>query len=152
MLLVHTFSVLSLQLKKLRRLNESAIDLSNASPAYGHKKVRRSTRYSNQQGSKSRPTSYWVQLLENNRNVSASRQCLLVRITALFQNLRYKLQGKLCHVVPMHQNPEKSNSKTFSGVSEGYTITSYARLYKQWHRPISKRFRTRILLVRRTYL
>ena len=152
MLLVHAFSVLSLQLNKLRGHNESAIDLSNASPACGHKKVRRSTRYSNQQGSKPRPTCYWVQLLENIRNVSASRRCLLVRITASFQNLRYKLQKKLSHVVPIHQNPEKSNSKTFSGVSEGYTITSYARLYKQWHRPMSKRFRTRILLVRRTYL
>ena len=60
LLLIHTFSVLSLQLKKLRRRNKSAIDLSNANPACGHKEVRRSTghimvttRYSNQQGSKS---------------------------------------------------------------------------------------------------
>ena len=60
-LLIHTFSVLSLQLKKLRRHNKSAIDLSNANPACGHKNVRRSTghimvttRYSDQQGSKSR--------------------------------------------------------------------------------------------------
>ena len=61
LLLIHTFSVLSLQLKKLRWHNKSAIDLSNASPACGHKEVRRSTghimattRYSDQQGSKSR--------------------------------------------------------------------------------------------------
>ena len=61
LLLIHTFSVLSLQLKKLRRHNKSAIDLSNANPACGHKEVRRSTghimvttRYSDQQGSKSR--------------------------------------------------------------------------------------------------
>ena len=60
-LLIHTFSVLSLQLKKLRWHNKSAIDLSNANPACGHKEVRRSTghimvttRYSDQQGSKSR--------------------------------------------------------------------------------------------------
>ena len=60
-LLIHTFSVLSLQLKKLRQHNKSAIDLSNANPACRHKKVRRSTghimvttRYSDQQGSKSR--------------------------------------------------------------------------------------------------
>ena len=59
-LLIHTFSVLSLRLKKLRRRNKSAIDLSNANPACGHKKVRRSTGhimvttcYSDQQGSKS---------------------------------------------------------------------------------------------------
>ena len=61
LLLIHTFSVLYLQLKKLRRHNKSAIDLSNANPACGHKEVPRSTghimattRYSNQQGSKSR--------------------------------------------------------------------------------------------------
>ena len=61
LLLIHTFSVLSLQLKKLRRHNKSAKDLSNANPACGHKQVRRSTghimmttRYSDQQGSKSR--------------------------------------------------------------------------------------------------
>ena len=62
LLLVHTFSVvLSLQLKKLRRRNESAIDLSNVNPARSHKEVRRSTgqimvttRYSDQHGSKSR--------------------------------------------------------------------------------------------------
>ena len=56
--LIHTFSVLSLQLKKLRLHNKSAIDLSNAIPACGHKEVPRSTghimvttRYSGQQGS-----------------------------------------------------------------------------------------------------
>ena len=63
LLLIHIFSVLlSLQLKKLRRHNKSALDLSNANnPACGHKEVRRSTghimvttRYSDQQGSKSR--------------------------------------------------------------------------------------------------
>ena len=61
LLLIHTFSVLSLQLKKLRRHNKSALDLSNANPACGHKELRRSTghimvttRYSDQQGSKSR--------------------------------------------------------------------------------------------------
>ena len=61
LLLIHTFSVLSLQLKKLRWHNKSALDLSNANPACGHKEVRRSTghimvttRYSDQQGSKSR--------------------------------------------------------------------------------------------------
>ena len=43
LLLIHTFSVLSLQLKKLRRHNKSAIDLSNANPACDHKEVRRST-------------------------------------------------------------------------------------------------------------
>ena len=60
-MLIHTFSVLSLQLKKSWRHNKSAIDLSNASPACGHKEVQRSTghimvttRYSDQQGSKSR--------------------------------------------------------------------------------------------------
>ena len=61
LLMIHTISALSLQLKKLRCHNKSAIDLSNANPACGHKEVRRSTghimvttRYSDQQGSKSR--------------------------------------------------------------------------------------------------
>ena len=43
LLLIHTFSVLSLQLKKLRLHKKSVIDLSNANPARGHKDVRRST-------------------------------------------------------------------------------------------------------------
>ena len=61
LLLIHIFSILSLQLKKIRWHNKSAIDLSNANPACGLKGVRRSTghimvttRYSDQQGSKSR--------------------------------------------------------------------------------------------------
>ena len=61
LLLLHIFSVLSLQLNKLRRHKESATDLSNDSPARGHKEVRKSTghimvttRYSNQHGSESR--------------------------------------------------------------------------------------------------
>ena len=43
MLLIHIFRVLSLQLKKLRWHNQSAIDLSNANPLRGHKEVPRST-------------------------------------------------------------------------------------------------------------
>ena len=61
LLIIHTFGVLSLQLKKLRRHNKSAIDLSNANSACGHEEVPRSTghimgttRYSDQQESKSR--------------------------------------------------------------------------------------------------
>ena len=61
LVLIHAFSVLPLQLKKLRWHNESAIDLSNANPACGHKEVPRSTghimvaaRYSDQPRSKSR--------------------------------------------------------------------------------------------------
>ena len=61
-MLIHTFSVLSLQLNKIRQRNKSAIDLSHANPACGHEEVGRSTghlimvttRYSDQQGSKSR--------------------------------------------------------------------------------------------------
>ena len=43
LLLIHTFSILSLQLKKLQWHNESAINLSNANPARSHIEVRRST-------------------------------------------------------------------------------------------------------------
>ena len=61
LLLIHTSSVSSLQLKNLRRHNKSAIDLSNTNSACGHKEVRRSTghivvttRYSDHKGPKSR--------------------------------------------------------------------------------------------------
>ena len=40
---IHTFSVLALQVKKLRVHNESAMDLLNINPARGHKEVRRLT-------------------------------------------------------------------------------------------------------------
>ena len=79
--LIQTFSVLSLQLKKLWRHNKSAIDLSNANPACGHKEIRRSTvhnmvttRYSDQQGSKSRQNPCRVQPTEKIGNSSASRR------------------------------------------------------------------------------
>ena len=71
---MHTFSVLSLQLKKLRGHNKSAIDLSNVNPSCGHKEVRRSTghimvttRYSDQQlcGSSSNGTDQYQNGLSN---------------------------------------------------------------------------------------
>ena len=45
--LIHTFSILSLKLKKLRRHNKSAIDLSNANYGRGHQELRRSTGHIN---------------------------------------------------------------------------------------------------------
>ena len=45
--LIHTFSVLYLQLKKLRRYNKSVINLSNANPDRGHQELRRSTGHIN---------------------------------------------------------------------------------------------------------
>ena len=88
LLIIHTFSVLSLQLKKLRGYNDSAIDLLNDNPSRGHKEVRRSpghimvtARYSNQQGRKSRQNPCQVQPTENIGNLSASRQCFWVRTT-----------------------------------------------------------------------
>ena len=67
LLLIHTFSVVSLQLKNLRCHNKSAIDLSNTNPACGYKEVRRSAghimvtnHYSDQQGSKSRQKVMWL--------------------------------------------------------------------------------------------
>ena len=75
-LLIHTFSILSLQLKKLRLHNESVIDLSNANPTRGHKEVRKSTshirvttRYSDQQGSKSPQNPCQVQSPDNIGNL-----------------------------------------------------------------------------------
>ena len=79
LIMIHTFSELSLQLKKLRR-HKSVIDLLNANPARGHKEVPRSmghimmtARYPNQQGSKSRQNPCQVQPTENIGNLSASR-------------------------------------------------------------------------------
>ena len=90
LLLIHTFSVLSLQLKKQRQHNKSVIDrpIEKANPARGLEEVRRSTgyimvttRYSNQQGSKSRQHLCQVQPTENIGNLSASRRCLWIRTT-----------------------------------------------------------------------
>ena len=54
--LIHTFSILSLQLKKLRWHNKSAIDLSNANPGRGHQELRQSTRHINCEGLLLKPT------------------------------------------------------------------------------------------------
>ena len=48
--------ILSLQLKKLRRHNKSAIDLSNANPGRGHQQVRHSTRHINGENPLLNPT------------------------------------------------------------------------------------------------
>ena len=82
---IHTFSVLHLQLKKLRCHYQSAKDLSNANPARGHSEARRSAgyimvtaRYSNQQGSKSRQNpACQVQPTENIGNLSADTKSFL---------------------------------------------------------------------------
>ena len=64
------------------------MSLSNTNLARGHKEVRRSTghimvttRYSNQQGSKSRQNPCQVQPPENIGNLSVSRRCLWVKTT-----------------------------------------------------------------------
>ena len=54
--LIHTFSILSLQLKKLRRHNKSAIDLSNANPSRGHQELRQSTGHRNGESPLLKPT------------------------------------------------------------------------------------------------
>ena len=127
-------------------------------PLYsGHKEVRRSmghimvtTHYSNQQGSKSRQNLCEVQPTENIENLSAPRRCLWVRATVqflpsrvlpIFQNLKYKLQIGLSDVLPIQQSHQKGYKKLFSSsrtVARRQVI--YATLYKQWHRPMSKRF------------
>ena len=108
-----------MQLKKQRRHNESAIDLSNANPARGHKEVRRSTgrivvttRYSNQQGSKSRLNSCQVQPTESMGNLSASRRCLWVRTTvSLSINTSYR---KDCLICCPSNKEVKRDSRSFS--------------------------------------
>ena len=54
--LPHTFTILSLQLKKLRRHNKSAVDLSNANPGRGHQELRQSTRHINGESPLLNPT------------------------------------------------------------------------------------------------
>ena len=54
--LIHTFSILSMQVKKLRRHNKSAIDLSNANPGRGHQKLRQSTGHINGESPLLNPT------------------------------------------------------------------------------------------------
>ena len=95
LLLIHTFSVLSLQLKKL--------GLSNADPARGHKEVRRSTghimgtaRYSNQHRD---PNSDKILARSNQPRTSKNYrrqhevfgyelQFLLSGVLSVFQNLK----------------------------------------------------------------
>ena len=94
LLLIHTFSVLSLRLKKLRRHNKSAIDLSNANPACGHKEVRRSTghiivttRYSDQQGSKSRQKVMRLYKQSTPTNIKTVHQTSLLHIESNLDRL-----------------------------------------------------------------
>ena len=54
--LIHTFSILSLQLKKLRCHNKSAIDLSNANPGRDHQALRQSTGHINSASPLHKPT------------------------------------------------------------------------------------------------
>ena len=53
--LIHTFSILSLQLKELRR-QKSAIDLSNANPGRDHQELRQSTGHINGESPLLNPT------------------------------------------------------------------------------------------------
>ena len=53
---IHTFSILLLQLKKLRSHNKSAIDLSNANPCRGHQELRQSTGHINCESPLLKPT------------------------------------------------------------------------------------------------
>ena len=54
---IHTFSILLLQLKKLRSHNKSAIDLSNANPCRGHQELRQSTGHINCESPLLKPTA-----------------------------------------------------------------------------------------------
>ena len=115
-----------------------------------HQEARRSTghimvptRYSDQQGSKSRQSPGHVQPPENIGTLSALRQRLRVQSAApVVQNLNYKLQRGLHDVLPAHIPKSSKYFKKLSPLCEGYTKTSCATLfYKQWHhRPMPKRF------------
>ena len=107
-----------------------------------HTYIMVTTRYSNQQGSKSLQNPCQIQPTENIGNISASRICLWVRATVstavsgvlpAFQNLSYRL---MC----CQSNKVIKSDEDKIYLSESYTKTSYAALYKQWHRQMTKRF------------
>ena len=124
--------------------------------ARGHKEVRRSTahimvtaRYSNKQGSKSRQNPYQAQPTENIGNISEPRLCLEYELQfqvlyleccqyLVFQNLNYyyKLQRRLMMMCCPTNKVIKSDTTRRVCTKK----TSYATFYKQWHRPMSKRF------------
>ena len=103
----------------------------DANPARGYKKVPRSTGHimvtapatQTNGRSKSRQKTCQVQPTENIRNCSASRRCLrgllnysfyccsLSGVLLVFQNLNYKLQRILSHVLPI----QRSNQITSNG-------------------------------------
>ena len=120
MLLIYTYNVLSLELKKPLRHNKSAIDQSDVNPARGQKEGRRSTnhttlttRNSNQQGSQSRQNPCQVQPLETIKNVSASRRHFGYELHTVSNvwsvasisesEFLYKLQRRLSDALPIHQ-------------------------------------------------
>ena len=103
LLLIHTFSVMSSQLKKLRGNNASAIDLSNANPACGHKEVRGSTghivvttRYSDQQGSKSRQKRYATLHAMAPTNVKTGHQSSLLDIESNLDRFGFLKKNQHC--------------------------------------------------------
>ena len=109
------------------------------------------TRYSNQQGSKSQQDPYQVQPTKKIENLSASRvvfgyelQLLLLTVWSaaiiVFQNLNYKPEKKLSVVLPIQQSHQKWLRTFSSSRRVSYTKASYTTLfYKKWHRQMSKR-------------
>ena len=131
-LLIHTFSVLSLQLKKLRWHNKSAIDLSNANPACGHKAVPRSTghimvttRYSDQQGSQSRQKGTWYATLQAMAptNIKTVHQTSLLHIESSLDRL-----GLLS---PTHDQRSQQQSGQFTLQQ---VLINKSKLFKATHR------------------
>ena len=105
---IHTYSILFLQLKKLRRHNKSAIDLSNGNPGRGHQELRQSTGHINGESPLLNPTG--IQIVTkiyaryNSRGTSETYRCrddVFVRVRStvctvgmlqVFQNRNYELQ------------------------------------------------------------
>ena len=120
-LLIHTtFSVMSLQVKKLRRQNDSAIDLSNVSPARGHRE-----RYEGQRahhggsplleptgiqiatklspGPTTREHREFLGVKTISFVANCSFHCLENIMLPVFQNLNYRLQRRRSDVLSVHR-------------------------------------------------
>ena len=107
-------------------------------------------RYSNQQGSKSRQNPCQFQPTENTGNLSASRRCLWVRTTVVvFCTLTDRASTVPCDIRGCQSGTWSQRGTKVNGSHHGdkpllgptgiQSRQKVMRLYKRWHRPITKR-------------
>ena len=93
--LIYIFSILSLQLKRLRWHNKSAIDLPNAYPGRGHQELRRSTGHINGESPLLEPTGIHFATKSMLGTINVKHQKLIgVETMSLFgYEIRFVLLG-----------------------------------------------------------